>query len=126
LSGLDCEAGNCLPGSDSVWFLVVLIVVWAAVVGLAVMWGVVCWRERQEERTGHRPAHRPERGPQLRLAMSVEEIQHRLATEAARPTPPVRKHHDRPSGDSPRTATSGEAGGCRSGHGIVRLVRRVQ
>jgi hypothetical protein len=72
VSGLDCEAGNCLPGSGSVWFL---IVVWAAVAVLAVMWGVVYWRERQEERTGRRPAHRPVRGPELRSAVSVEEIQ---------------------------------------------------
>ncbi|MFN2495725.1 MAG: hypothetical protein ABR608_07440 [Pseudonocardiaceae bacterium] len=56
---------------------------WAVVMVLAVAWGVVCWRERRPQRSGKRAAHRPVPGPRLRSARSVQEIQRRLATEAA-------------------------------------------
>ena len=73
------------------WLLTVLIVLWATAVAALLAVGVVlCRTERQQGRTGHHPARRPVPDPRLRWAVSVAEIQRRLAAEAAQPPPPTR------------------------------------
>jgi hypothetical protein len=78
---VDCAAGNCLPIAEAPWFPIAMAAVWAAVLGLAACWGAVCWREHRQCRP--RAAHRPPRGPRLRSAVTVQELQRRLTTEAA-------------------------------------------
>ena len=80
--------GTACQGSDSVWFLVVLGVVWAAVVGAGRGMGLGVLRERGQQRIRH-PAHRPVWCQQLSSAVSVEEIRRRLAAEAAQRPPRV-------------------------------------
>lgn len=82
MAGPDCAAGACLPGSNSVWFLVTLAVAWAMVRVLLAALAVRSWRARRPDAT-----HRVERAsPQaLVSAVTVAEIQHRLRREAARP-----------------------------------------
>lgn len=77
MTGPECEAGLCLPGAGSDWFLVVLAVPWVAVAVLLVLLGLV----RRQER---RPA--PRRGRARRhtmgsSAVTVNEIQARLQSE---------------------------------------------
>ncbi|MGH3905937.1 MAG: hypothetical protein ACRDTE_17415 [Pseudonocardiaceae bacterium] len=88
MSEAGCTAGNCLPGSDSPWLLLVLAVVWATVAVLFGLWGITVWRERERPQTSgtqratRRPRHAPT-GRAVRSAVSVHEITQRLDRESA-------------------------------------------
>ncbi|MGH3793401.1 MAG: hypothetical protein ACRDSP_00780 [Pseudonocardiaceae bacterium] len=83
-----CAAGNCLPGSESPWFLLALGVVWAVDAVLFGWWGVTVWRERRQTggiraapgRATRRPRHAPT-GRAIVSAVSVQEIAKRLDRE---------------------------------------------
>ncbi|MGH3658632.1 MAG: hypothetical protein ACRDUA_18405 [Micromonosporaceae bacterium] len=83
MSRTGCAAGNCLPGSGSPWFLLVLGAVWAVVVILVGLWGITEWRERRPAGGTRAVPRRFRQAPTGRGAVSVQEITQRLDRERA-------------------------------------------
>lgn len=99
MSRTGCATGNCLPGSDSPWFLLVLGAVWAVVVILVGLWGVTAWHERRQAngtpavpRCATRRLRHAPTGREVASAVSVREITQRLDRErVARARRPPRR-----------------------------------
>ncbi|MGH3904359.1 MAG: hypothetical protein ACRDTE_09235 [Pseudonocardiaceae bacterium] len=105
-----CEAGPCLPGANSGWFLLLLAAVWAVVLVLGVMLVIV---RRRERRAPARPRRVAEHA---RSAVTVAEIGRRLdrerqlARRAQRRVVRVVPRQAMPTAPEPDTAPLGPVG----------------